>query len=185
MRFFGGLLLMIGFFGAAFVTVRHADAEQLEWQTIEWSWYAVVFVVGLVGVIVLRATARSTGTQAHKLDADLDAMKTSLGQLVDKLAAMTAGRADINVYDVHGRIDAELMLDLDTFVEARESLIHLYGLQPYANLMNRFALSERNINRAWSASADGYIDEVWTCMERAQQEMTAAFVLLAGYISKE
>ena len=183
MRFFGGLLLMIGFFGAAFVTVRHADAEQLEWQTIEWVWYAVAFAVGLVGVVVLRVTAKSTGTQAHKLDADLDAMKTSLASLVDKLSAMTTGRDDIGVYDVHGRIDDELMIDLNAFVEARESLIHLYGLQPYADLMNRFALSERNINRAWSASADGYIDEVWICMERAREEMTAARGLLVGYVS--
>ncbi len=184
MRFTGGLLLMLGFFGAAFVTVRHADAEQLEWQTIEWAWYAIAFVVGLVGVVVLRVTAKSTGTQAHKLDADLEAMKTSLGRLVDKLSAMTAGRDDISVYDVHGRIDDELMIDLNAFVEARETLIHLYGLQPYADLMNRFALSERNINRAWSASADGYIDEVWICMERALQEMSAARGLLTDYVSK-
>ena len=183
MRFLGGLLLMLGFFGAAFVSVRHADAEQLDWQTIEWGWYVVAFAVGLIGVIVLRVTARSTGTQAHKLDADLEAMKRSLAQLVEKLAAMTTGRDAIGVYDVHDRIDNELMVDLNTFVEARESLIHLYGLQPYANLMNRFALSERNINRAWSASADGYIDEVCICMERAQQEMTAAQRLLTSYES--
>ena len=183
MRLLGGLLLMLGFFGSAFVAVRHADAEQLEWQTIEWGWYAVAFAVGLIGVILLRVTAKSTGTQAHKLDADLVAMKSSLASLVDKLTAMTTGRNDIGVYDVHGRIDDELMVDLNTFVEARESLIHLYGLQPYADLMNRFALSERNINRAWSASADGYIDEVWICMERARQEMSAANGLLTAYVS--
>lgn len=184
MKTLGVTLLMIGFFAAAFVTVRHADSEQLAWQTIEWGWYSVAFVLGLAGVIVLRILARSSGSQAQKLEADLDAMVASLSNLVARLGAMNADRQNIGVYEVYGRLDDELMTDLGTFVEARESLIQLYGLNEYADVMSRFALGERNINRAWSASADGYVDEVWICTQRAQEQMELAHGLLKDYAAK-
>jgi hypothetical protein len=40
------------------------------------------------------------------------------------------------------------------FVDARERLIGRYGLGRFAMIMDRFAASERAINRAWSAAAD-------------------------------
>jgi hypothetical protein len=40
--------------------------------------------------------------------------------------------------------------------------------------LNHFALAERNINRAWSASVNCYVDEVGTCMQRAEREPAAA-----------
>jgi len=174
MRKLGGILLTIGFFGAAFVTVRHADSAGLEWQTIEWGWYALPFVVGVIGVSLLRTTAKATDTHAHKLDADLTAMRASLDRIVDKLERQCANRDAIQVYDVHGWIDEELVVDLGAFVEVRESLIPLYGMQAYANIMSDFAGGERSINRAWSASADGYIDEVLICLDRALTLMRQA-----------
>lgn len=181
MRSLGFALMLIGFFGASFISVRHADSEGLAWQTIEWGWYAAAFFVGVTGVAMLRATAKSAGTQAHKLDADLETMDVSLSSLVTKLEAINNGREGIGVYGVRHSIDDELAGELGTFVDARESLIHLYGLQPYADLMSEFAAGERNINRAWAASADGYIDEVWTCLDRAVARMSAAQSLLQQY----
>lgn len=181
MRLLGGLLLAIGFFGAAFVTVRHSDSTGLEWQTIEWSWYAMPFVGGVLGVVILRATAKATDTHAHKLDSDLATMESSLDAIVERLTAMCANWKTIHVYDVHDRIDEVLVPDLGAFVEARESLIPLYGLQHYADLMSEFAGSERYINRAWSASADGYIDEVWASLDTALGKMSKARELLAEY----
>ena len=49
-----------------------------------------------------------------------------------------------------------------------------FGLQTYANVMSAFAASERLINRTWSASADGYVDEVRTCLALAEDEMRSA-----------
>ena len=181
MRRLGGLLLAIGFFGAAFVAVRHADSTGMEWQTIEWSWFAMPFVVGVFGVVILRATAKATDTHAHKLDADLATMESSLDALVERMNTMRTNWKTIDVYDVHDRIDEFLVPDLGAFVEARESLIPLYGLQPYADLMSEFAGSERYINRAWSASADGYIDEVWASLDTALVQMSKAKDLLAEY----
>lgn len=181
MRRLGLLLITIGFFGAAFFAVRRADSAGLEWRTIEWNYYLSFFVAGALGVVLLRTSVRGAKTHAHKLDADLQTMKQSIASLVTKLRNLRNGRDQIGVYEVHDRIDAELVEDLARFVDARESLIALYGLQSYADLMNEFAGCERNINRAWCASADGYVDEVWTCLDHAATQMTRTRRLLADF----
>ena len=40
-------------------------------------------------------------------------------------------------------------------------------LKAYAEVMNRFAAGERSINRVWSASTDGYIEETSDYLEKA------------------
>jgi hypothetical protein len=34
--------------------------------------------------------------------------------------------------------------------------------------MTEFAAGERAVNRSWSAAADGYVDEVAVCLEKAE-----------------
>jgi hypothetical protein len=41
-------------------------------------------------------------------------------------------------------------------------------------VMSAFAAGERYINRVWSASTDGYIDEVRSYLERATQQFGEA-----------
>lgn len=53
------------------------------------------------------------------------------------------------------------------FVDARPLLISRLGLSGFAELMDRFAAMERQVNRAWSAAADGVEDEALDCLERA------------------
>ena len=80
---------------------------------------------------------------------------------------VTQGRKTLDVYEIKDRIDEQLAPELASFADAREAMIPSFGMQGYADVMTRFAGAERMINRAWSASADGYIDEVWKCLERA------------------
>jgi hypothetical protein len=181
MRAIGMILVLVGFFAAAFVTVREADSAGKAWQTINWTLYLASFAVGAVGVVLLRISAKAGDTHAHKLDADLAAIESSLSSVIDKVGDMLAHRNETDVYDVHKQIDEKLVDDLGAFVDARESISHIYGLQQYADLMSKFALGERSINRAWCASADGYIDEVWSCMERADVLMKQARSLLDDY----
>ena len=72
------------------------------------------------------------------------------------------------------------MEDIDTFVEARESMIPRLGMQRYADIMSPFANGERLLNRAWSASADGYVDEVRSCVATACLELEKAAEQLAN-----
>ncbi len=55
-------------------------------------------------------------------------------------------------------------------MDARESIAHRYGLAAYGEVMSSFAAGERYLNRVWSASADGYIDEVNTYLDKAQAQ---------------
>ncbi len=77
-------------------------------------------------------------------------------------------KLSINTYDVRHRIDELFVEDLNTFVQTRQSIAHTYGLGAYADVMSCFAAGERYLNRVWSASADGYIDEVNAYLEKAQ-----------------
>jgi len=64
--------------------------------------------------------------------------------------------------------------DLNNFANARESMQHVFGLQNYADVMSAFAAGERYINRVWSASTDGYVDEVRNYLNRATEQFREA-----------
>lgn len=180
MKRLGIVLMIVGFFLAALVSVRHTDGAGRGWQTIEWSYYAAAFVVGVIGVVLIRVAASRVSSHEEKVATDISKLNESVNLLQNRLALALAEREQRNVYDIHGWIDSELELPISDFVEARESMIPLYGLQSYADIMTQFAGGERAINRAWSASADGYIDEVWTCLDRAKAMMDTAAALLAA-----
>ena len=71
-------------------------------------------------------------------------------------------------------IDLRLRNDLRRFADARESMVHLFGLQTYADIMSHFAAGERYINRVWSASADGYDEEADSYLEKASRQFAIA-----------
>ena len=49
---------------------------------------------------------------------------------------------------------------------ARPVIIHRHGMAGYARLMDRFAAAERQLHRAWSASADQVPAEAAECLDR-------------------
>jgi len=81
------------------------------------------------------------------------------------------------VYEARFEIDRLLREDLNNFANARESMKHVFGLQHYADVMSAFAAGERYINRVWSASTDGYVDEVRSYLDRATQQFREALAL--------
>ena len=60
------------------------------------------------------------------------------------------------------------------FVEARSPLIAQLGLAGFAEVMDRWAAAERQINRAWSAAADGVYEEVVDCLTLSQTHLEEA-----------
>ena len=83
---------------------------------------------------------------------------------------LNAQKRSIDTYDVRHRIDELFTDDLTSFVEARQSIAQVHGLQAYADVMSYFAAGERYLNRVWSASADGYVDEVNDYLDKAQAQ---------------
>jgi hypothetical protein len=88
------------------------------------------------------------------------------------------------VYEARFEIDRLLREDLNNFANARESMHHVFGLQNYADVMSAFAAGERYVNRVWSASTDGYVDEVRTYLKRATEQLREAYDLF-GNLQKE
>ena len=170
-RLFGHLLLWCGFLAGAFVAVQNAEKVGDAWNTIRWPLYLLALAIGVTGVVFLRMTQKQAATHADKLDADIQVLEISIQNLLTRLTELIESRQHIDVYAVHGMIDSRLMESISSFVDARKSLIHTYGLRQYAELMTDFSIAERNVNRAWSASADGYIDEVWLSLERAERRL--------------
>jgi hypothetical protein len=159
-RKLGIVLLWVGFLWGAFVSVQQTG-------TIDWMSYGVAAAVTLAGVIVLRVTQRRDLTEGGRVARDVDTLRTRLAELESKVRDLHERRDDVDVYSVHDTIDDELMPVIADFVDARESLITAYDMDTYARVMTDFALGERLLNRAWCASADGYIDETWASVERA------------------
>jgi hypothetical protein len=89
---------------------------------------------------------------------------------VANIQQLNENRSQINTCDIHKHIDELFQDDLLAFVNARKGIAHRYGLQAYADIMSCFAAAERYLNRVWSASADGYIDEVNLYLKMAAEQ---------------
>lgn len=167
----GQVLLALGFLAGAFITVR-------EPSSVTWGPYAVALAATIVGAVLLRIAERSSGAEEHQVQADLATLETSLIGVLDEVRAMNADYDEGDPFAYGPRIDATCMDRLNDFVEAREALIHSYGLTEYAAVMDSFALGERSLNRAWCASADGYVDEVKRCLDRAERYFEVALAVV-------
>ncbi|MEM6673154.1 MAG: hypothetical protein AAF726_09930 [Planctomycetota bacterium] len=169
MKLIGSLLLTAGFLAGAYASVAQVDS-------VNWLHYGLCAALMVAGMLALRAARAADLEQAgEKHDADIAVLQSSLDSLISKVRTFESAQTDEDQLAVHLRIDDELMEDIETFVDARESMIPKLGMQRYADIMSPFANGERLLNRAWSASADGYVDEVRSCIAsaRAQLEMAA------------
>ncbi len=163
MKKIGYLLLIAGFLGGSLTAV--VDKDQ-----VRWSYFVTALVAGFIGVALVRVVTRKESRHEGKLTSNMQKVENSLGRIVKNITELNAEKNSVNAYDVRSRIDELFADDLETFVEARESIGHTYSLSAYADVMSSFAAGERYLNRVWSASADGYIDEVNTYLDRAQEQ---------------
>ncbi len=174
MRPLGHILLWAGFLAAAFWSVFQLELPDNKWMTIPWLWYALSMAVGMSGVVLLRAAARSDRDDHQATEAQYSAIQVSLRQLVTVVQNLCEHEGEVQPAEVIRRIDHECVEPFADFADARNSLMKRFGLQTYADVMTQFASAERYVNRAWSAAADGYIDEVSASLDRAREYLQQA-----------
>jgi len=156
-------MVTVGFIAAALAAVVDESA-------VKWLWYIPALSLGVAGVITIRFDeARHTKTE-HHVASRIETVEISLEKIAANISKLNTDKHSINTYDMRHRIDELFVDDLSMFVDARESIAHRYGLAAYADVMNCFAAGERYLNRVWSASADGYIDEVNAYLEKAREQ---------------
>ncbi len=167
MRRLGYLLITAAFLYGAYLLV-------LDERLVSWPPYLLGFAVGALGVALVRIAQHLEATHEDRQSANIESLRSSLSHVVDEIERLEAEKNTINVYDLRIRIDERLRADLDTFAEARQVLSHLYGLRAYADVMSPFAAGERYLNRVWSASTDGYVDEAHAYITHARDQLVDA-----------
>ena len=165
-------LIATGFLGGAYVAA-------LDVKNVDWVWFSIAAIAAIAGVILSKRADRARATSGELLENNRNELNESLDNIVHDLRQRADGDA-IRGKALRDWIDEVLRPDLRRFVEARESLVHLYSLQAYADIMSEFAAGERYINRVWSAAADGYDEEGDTYLKRATEQFEDARKQLAA-----
>jgi hypothetical protein len=163
--------MVAGFLSGAF-------ASATDPREIPWDWFIPALLAGAVGVALIRRSAHATARADHVLSKNREDVEDSLLRIVRGLEEMTSGEKPLPPWEYRFEIDHRFREDLARFADARESLAHLYGLAAYAEIMSAFAAGERYLNRVWSASADGYMDEATDYLHRSLGQFREAVARL-------
>ncbi len=163
----GLTLISVSFLVGAYLAV-------LNETTVEWPYFAVVLVVGFGGVFLARFGSRAAATSSDVLETNMSTVRSSLENIVEHVGSLNREKETIPTYDMGKEIDSRVLDDLNSFVEARQAISHTFGLQAYTEVMSHYAGGERYLNRVWSASADGYVDEVNAYLVHSLDQFTLA-----------
>jgi hypothetical protein len=161
------LLIILSFLAGAFLA-------SLDPRTMNWTLMVPALAVGVLGLWLHRKAEHGEIRAGGRLAGNIRSLGESLDNIHRNLEAVCARGDDLPVYEARFEIDRLFREDLNRFADARESMIHVFGMQNYADVMSNFAAGERYINRVWSASTDGYVDEVRTYLERARRQFDEA-----------
>ncbi len=163
-------MLIIGFLIGAYATALDVDA-------VNWKLFIPAVIIAVAGLLAIKRSSRRAAQAEHVLTANRETLASALDRIIAEIDAIAARRRDPDALDtdaLRGEIDDRLREDFRRFVEVRESLVHLYGVQAYADIMSDFAAGERRINRVWSASTDGYGDEANLYLDKAASSFRSA-----------
>ena len=163
MKTLGYIMITLGFLAGALLSV-------LDKSDVQWGHFIAALAAGAAGICIVQAARRHRAKAEGKLAANIQSIETALARIVENISQLNKEKLSLDPYDVRHSIDQLFREDLETFVEARESIAQVHGLHAYADIMSYFAAGERYLNRVWSASADGYIDEVNTYLDKAQSQ---------------
>jgi hypothetical protein len=162
----GFFLLAGGFLAGAYATAL--DVEHVNWQI-----FAVAALGAIAGLVMIKRAAAAHAQSDEVLEMNRGELRDSIANVVRDLCEIVEDR-EARGPALRNAIDLRLRNDLRRFADARESMVHLFGLQTYADIMSSFAAGERYINRVWSASADGYDEEAESYLVRAAEQFADA-----------
>jgi len=160
------LLLAAGFLAGAFAT-------SLDVENVNWPLFVVAAIAAVLGLFLFKRQASAHARSEEVLELNRNELRESIDNIVRDLGDIVAEPATRRE-GLREAIDMRLRTDLRRFADARESMVHLFGLQTYADIMSSFAAGERYVNRVWSASADGYDEEAQAYLGRAAERFADA-----------
>ena len=161
------LLVVLTFLAGAFLT-------SLDKDHVIWMYFIPVLVVGFVSALLFQKHSNAEAKQGHVLEGNKKILTESLNNILNNLSDLNGRKDKVPTYDMRFEIDKLFREDLLNFADARDSMKHLFGIQHFADIMSSFAAGERYINRVWSASTDGYVDEVMLYVEKSYNQFEHA-----------
>lgn len=166
------MLVWVGIFAITVGAVGACLFAILDPELVAWMPYMVSVAIGASGVFLVRFASQKEATDATALQGQITDVRESIEALAQLSASLASGfEGGEDVYELPATIDAEFSSPFSRFVEARESIARLYGVQTYADIMSDFAAGERYLNRVWSAAAEGYVDEAATYLAKAARQL--------------
>lgn len=154
--------------GAPTIRLRSFD-----WSLWQHRWWFVLAIAGLFAGSMLmrldqkrrvaaaiqdRPATEGPAAALAQIRSSIDALRARLPEIADRRQALRLILRELS----------ELQrTHLPAIPDARTELVGRLGLGRYAELMDRFAAMERQVNRAWSAAADGVLEEARDSLERA------------------
>ena len=149
------------------------------WHLIPWVWYLISAASCIAGIVVLFKAKSTEGQKSDQSESSLAEIGTSFDRLIGNIQSLGKDVQSIPPSQITKRIDDQLADDFRIIADGRDSITKEYGLDVFADVMTQFAAGERALNRAWSAAADGYVDEADTCIHRGLGMLQQAQSLLA------
>lgn len=158
------------------ITAFLAGAFQasLDAEKVNWIYFIPVMIIGVIGLFLLKTGEKAAARDDSLLASDKKILADSLNNILENLRELDGRKDKVPTYDMRFEIDRVFRQDLNNFADSRESMKHLFGLMAYADIMSSFAAGERYLNRVWSASTDGYVDEVLTYVSKAHNQFEHA-----------
>ena len=155
--------------GAAYVRVK-----EFAWSRWPTRWWFVLACGGLLaGALVIKRETRRQMAVAAADRAASEGPEAALSSIRDTVARLlaewSAAEPQTRLARVLDRIGRVQRVDVAAVAAGRELLVARFSLGGYAQIMDAFAATERQLNRAWSAAADGVEDEALICLRRANE----------------
>ncbi len=116
------LVIIAAFLAGAFVAV-------LDPVTVDWKWMTLILVVGAGGLWGFRRAMHHHASASHRLEEDMQTLGSALTRIRTNLESLNARKAELPVYEARFEIDRLFRDDLNRFAAARETMIHVFGMQ--------------------------------------------------------
>jgi len=181
MTWLASLLVALGTIGASIAVARsdpNAEGWVAAWQ-VQVPLLVVSLLVVITGVVLLRRARTRAARRETGPGGTLSRARQSLATAATQVARLAERPEGGELAALHRALDELLTGPVAEFVKNRGAISEGLGMALYGEVMGAFSRGERYLNRAWSASVDGYLDEAETYVGRAVEPLEEASRRLA------
>lgn len=173
MRFIAYILfaagVMTGISGAAKLPEIDAAADPgfLDRFPDSWPVFAIGFATTVTGLVLWWKDEFARRAASDTDDRDTSNPLILLRNLIPQLQSIADDFSGLNQSELTARIEHVQEHTILPFSEGRQKVISRMGMAAGADLLVTAAYGERMLNRAWSATADGHLDEARDSLDEA------------------